>query len=165
LWIDAIDKRVSNGMQKIMLLSICLGIFLAGIVMIPIAFAGCGPGTVLVDGVCELAPTPESSTGCGPGTVMVDGVCEIDQKAKSTSKSIEPIYIIIAVVVIGGIIGAIFAVRKGSKTPKPAQQESVTRERIKTSTDTKESSEFCQSCGTSLKPGARFCGKCGTPRS
>ena len=142
MWIDAIDKRVSNGMQKIMLLPICLGIFLAGIVMIPIAFAGCGPGTVLVDGVCE-----------------------IDQKAKSTSKSIEPIYIIIAVVVIGGIIGAIFAVRKGSKTPKPAQQESVTRERIKTSTDTKESSEFCQSCGTSLKPGARFCGKCGTPRS
>ena len=70
--------------QKVMILSICLGIFLAGIVMIPIAFAGCGPGTVLVDGVCELAPTPESSTGCGPGTVMVDGVCEIDQKAKST---------------------------------------------------------------------------------
>ena len=142
MWIDAIDKRVSNGMQKTMLLPICLGIFLAGIVMIPIAFAG-----------------------CGPGTVMVDGVCELDQKAKSTSKSIEPIYIIIAVVVIGGIIGAIFAVRKGSKTPKPAQQESVTRERMKTSTDTKESSEFCQSCGTSLKPGARFCGKCGTPRS
>ena len=145
--------------QKVMILSICLGIFLAGIVMIPIAFAGCGPGTVLVDGVCELAPTPESSTGCGPGTVMVDGVCELDQKAKSTSKSIEPIYIIIAVVVIGGIIGAIFAVRKGSKTPKPAQQESVTKEHIKTS------SEFCQSCGTSLKPGARFCGKCGTPCS
>ena len=145
--------------QKVMLLPICLGIFLAGIVMIPIAFAGCGPGTVLVDGVCELAPTSESSTGCGPGTVMVDGVCELDQKAESTSKSIEPIYIIIAVVVIGGIIGAIFAVRKGSKTPKPAQQESVTRERIKTS------SEFCQSCGTSLKPGARFCGKCGTPCS
>ena len=125
-----------------MLLSICLGIFLAGIVMIPIAFAG-----------------------CGPGTVMVDGACELDQKAESTLKSIEPIYIIIAVVVIGGIIGAIFAVRKGSKTPKPVQQESVTRERIKTSTDTKESSEFCQSCGTSRKPGTRFCGKCGTPHS
>ena len=54
--------------------------------MIPIAFAGCGPGTVLVDGVCELAPTPESSTGCGPGTVMVDGVCEIDQKSQINFK-------------------------------------------------------------------------------
>jgi len=79
--------------------------------------------------------------------------------------SIEPLYIIIGVVAIGGVIGAIAVAKRGSKTPKPAQQESVTRERMKTSTDTKESSEFCQSCGTSLKPGARFCGKCGTPRS
>ena len=146
-------------MQKTMILPACLGIFLIGIVMIPIAFAGCGPGTVLVDGVCELAPIQESSTGCGPGTVMVDGVCVLDEKTESTSMSIEPLYVIIAVVAIGGIIGAIFAVRKGSKTPKPTQQESVTRERIKTP------SEFCQNCGTSLKPGARFCGGCGTPCS
>ena len=152
--------------QKVMILPICLGIFLLGVVMVPAVFAdGCGPGTVLIDGVCELAPVQESSEGCGPGTVMVDGVCELDETAKSTSMSIEPLYVIIAVVAIGGIIGAIFAVRKGSKTPKPAQQESVTKERIKTSTDTKESSEFCQSCGASLKLAARFCGQCGTPRS
>ena len=148
-------------MHKIMILPVCLGILLVGIVMIPNTFAGdgCGPGTVLIDGVCELAHVQESSEGCGPGTVMVDGVCELDKTAKSTSMSIEPLYVIIAVVAIGGIIGAIFAVRKGSKTPKPTQQESVTKERIKTS------SEFCQSCGTTLKPGAKFCGKCGTPRS
>ena len=147
-------------MKKTMILPICLGIFLFGVVMVPVVFAdGCGPGTVLIDGVCELAHVQESSEGCGPGTVMVDGVCELDKTAKSTSMSIEPLYVIIAVVAIGGIIGAIFAVRKGSKTPKPTQQESVTRERIKTS------SEFCQSCGTTLKPGAKFCGKCGTPRS
>ena len=146
--------------QKVMILPICLGIFLFGVVMTPAVFAdGCGPGTVLIDGVCELAHVQESSEGCGPGTVMVDGVCELVETAKSTSMSIEPLYVIIAVVTIGGIIGAIFAVRKGSKTPKPAQQESVTKERIKTS------SEFCQSCRTSLKPGARFCGKCVTPRS
>ena len=146
--------------QKVMILPICLGIFLFGVVMTPAVFAdGCGPGTVLIDGVCELAPVQESSEGCGPGTVMVDGVCELVETAKSTSMSIEPLYVIIAVVTIGGIIGAIFAVRKGSKTPKLAQQESVTKERIKTS------SEFCQSCGTTLKPGARFCGKCGTSRS
>ena len=147
-------------MQKIMILPICLGILLFGVAMVPGVFAdGCGPGTVLIDGVCELAPVQESSVGCGSGTVMVDGVCELDETAKSTSMSIEPLYVIIAVVTIGGIIGAIFAVRKGSKTPKPTQQESVTKERIKTS------SEFCQSCGTTLKPGAKFCGKCGTPRS
>ena len=149
-----------------MILPVCLGILLVGILIIPTAFAGCGPGTVLVDGVCELAPaTPltdeqeKAASSCGPGTVWVDGVCELKEASKSTSMSIEPLYVIIAVVAIGGIIGAIFAVRKGSKTPKPAQQESVTKEHIKTS------SEFCQSCGTTLKPGARFCGNCGTPRS
>jgi len=145
--------------QKVMILPICLGIFLFGVVMTPAVFAdGCGPGTVLIDGVCELAPVQESSEGCGPGTVMVDGICKLDETSTS-SMSIEPLYVIIAVVTIGGIIGAIFAVRKGSKTSKPTQQEPVTKERIKTS------SEFCQSCGTTLKPGARFCGKCGTSRS
>jgi len=156
-----------------MILPTCLGIFLVGIVMIPMVFAGCGSGTVLVDGVCELgtvlvdgvcelAPTLESSTACGSGTVMVDGVCELDEKTESTSMSIEPLYIVIGVVVIGGVIGGVFAVRKGSKTTKSAKQEP---KRSKISTEVKESSEFCQRCRTSLKPGARFCGKCGIPRS
>ena len=151
-------------MHKIMILPTCLGIFLAGIVMIPNSFAGdgCGPGTVLIDGVCELAPAEESSEGCGPGTVMVDGVCELDRSSKSTSMSIEPLYIIIAFVAIGGIIGAVAVAKRGSKTPKPAKQEP---KRVKTSVETKESPGSCQSCGVSLKPEARFCGKCGTPRS
>ena len=146
-------------MQKIMSLPICLGIFLAGIVMIPVAFAGCGPGTVLVDGVCELAPTPESSTACGPGTTLVDEVCELDETTKQSSMSIEPLYIIIAVVAIGGIIGAVAVAKRGSKTPKPAKQEP---KRVKTSVETKESPGSCQSCGASLKPEARFCGNCGS---
>ena len=145
-----------------MSLPVCLGIFLVGIVMIPVAFAGCGPGTVLVDGVCELAPTPESSTACGSGTTLVDGVCELDETTKSDSMSIEPLYIIIAVVAIGGIIGAVAVAKRGSKAPKPAQQEPEHTQRL---AERIETSEFCQSCGTSLKPGARFCGKCGTPRS
>ena len=151
-------------MHKIMILPVCLGILLVGIVMIPNTFAGdgCGPGTVLIDGVCELAPVEESSTGCGPGTIMVNGVCKLDEKTESSSMSIEPLYVIIAVVAIGGVIGGVFAVRKGSKTAKPTQEEP---KRIKTSVETKEVSESCQSCGTSLKPGARFCGKCGTPCS
>ncbi len=162
MWIKEIDG-VGMSVQKIMIFSICLGIFLAGIVMIPNTFAadGCGPGTVLIDGVCELAPAEESSEGCGPGTVMVDGVCELDEKSKVTSMSIEPLYIIIAVVAVGGVIGAVLVAKKGSKTPKPAHQE---LKRTKISAH-KESSESCQRCGTSLKPDARFCGKCGTPRS
>ena len=49
-----------------------------------------------------------------------------------------------------------------TSTPKPAQQEP---EQTQRRAERIETSEFCQSCGTSLKPGARFCGKCGTPRS
>ena len=153
-------------MHKIMILPVCLGILLVGIVMIPTAFAGCGPGTVLVDGVCELAPTQQptqqSSQGCGPGTIMVNGACELDEKTESSSMSIEPLYIIIAVVAIGGIIGAVAVAKRGSKAPKPTQQEPEHTQRL---AERIETSEFCQSCGTSLKPGARFCGKCGTPCS
>ena len=80
LWGKTIDKRVRMRIQKIMFLQICLGIFLVGIVMVPSVFAGdgCGPGTVLVDGVCELVPV-EPGEGCGPGTVMIDGVCELTE--------------------------------------------------------------------------------------
>ncbi len=163
MWGKAIDENAGLSMEKIMILPICLGIFLLGIVIIPNTFAdGCGPGTVLVDGVCELASIQESSTGCGPGTVLVDGVCVLDEKDESTSTSNEPLYVIIAVVAIGGVIGAVFAIRRGSKTAKPTEQES---KRTKTSTEMKEASEFCQSCGTVLKPAARYCGKCGSPHS
>ena len=86
--------------------------------------AGCGPGTVLVDGVCELAPV-ESSEGCGEGTVMVNGVCQLDQ---SSGSSIPPLYIAGGAAVIGAaIIGIVFAVRRGSSgtsTPKPCQTRS-----------------------------------------
>ena len=150
-------------MKKIMILPACLGILLVGIVMLPSVFAagGCGEGTVLVDGVCQLAPV--ESSGCGEGTVLVNGVCQLAKTGSPfnilSGSTIEPLYIVIAVVTIGGVIGAIFAVRKGSKTAKPTQQEP---KRVKTSVETKEASEFCKSCGTSLKPEARFCGKCGS---
>ena len=60
-------------MQKTMILPVCFGILLVGIVMTPAVFAGdgCGTGTVLVDGVCQLVPQ-ESNDGCGAGTVMVN---------------------------------------------------------------------------------------------
>ena len=91
--------------------------------MVPGVFAadGCGEGTVLVDGVCELAPE-ESDDGCGEGTVLVDGVCQLD---KSSGTSIPPLYIAGGAAVIGAvIIGIVFAVKRGSggtKTPKPAK--------------------------------------------
>ena len=52
----------------------------------------------------------QSSAGCGAGTVMVNGVCQV-AKTSGTSMAIEPMYIVIAAVAIGGgAVGAIFAV-------------------------------------------------------
>jgi len=164
-------------MQKTMILPACLGILLVGIVMIPGVFAGdgCGTGTVLVDGVCQLAPQ-ESNDGCGAGTVMVNGVCQLD---KSSGTSIPPLYIAGGAAAIGAaIIGIVFAVRRGSSgttTAKPAKQDLkeyeskyLAKQDVESSpkpAETKPISSSCNSCGKPLKPTAKFCGKCGTPRS
>ena len=144
--------------------------------MVPGVFAadGCGEGTVLVDGVCQLAPE-ESNDGCGEGTVMVNGVCQLD---KSSGTSIPPLYIVGGAAAIGAaVIGIIFAVRRGSsgtKTPKPAKQDLEEYEEKyiakqkpakQKPAEKKETSSSCSNCGASLKPTAKFCGQCGTPRS
>jgi len=162
-------------MHKIMIFPVCLGILLIGIVMTPGVFAadGCGEGTVLVDGVCQLAPQ-ESSDGCGDGTVMVNGVCQLD---KSSGTSIPPLYIVGGAAAIGAaIIGIIFAVRRGSggtSTPKPARQDLddyeskyLARQGQRPSpkpAETRPTSSSCSNCGKPLKPTAKFCGGCGTP--
>ena len=160
-------------MQKTMILPACLGILLVGIVMLPSVFAagGCGEGTVLVDGVCQLAPV--ESSGCGEGTVLVNGVCQL---SGSSGTSIPPLYIAGGAVAIGAaVIGIIFAVRRGSggtKTPKPARQDVedyesqyLARQGQRPSpkpAETRPTSAFCDSCGAKLKPAAKFCGKCGS---
>ena len=161
-------------MQKIMILYVCLGILLLGIVITPSVFAGdgCGTGTVLVDGVCQLAPQ-ESNDGCGAGTVMVNGVCQLD---KSSGSSIPPLYIAGGAAAIGAaIIGIVFVVKRGSSgtsTPKPARQDLddyesqyLARQGQRPSpkpAETRPTSSFCDSCGAKLKPEAKFCGKCGS---
>jgi hypothetical protein len=153
-------------MQKTMILPACLGILLVGIVMLPSVFAagGCGEGTVLVDGVCQLAPV--ESSGCGEGTVLVNGVCQL---SGSSGTSIPPLYIAGGAAAIGAaIIGIVFAVKRGSGTPKPAREELEEYESkyvARKPAEKKETSSSCNSCGTRLKPTAKFCGKCGTPRS
>ena len=150
-----------------MILPVCLGILLLGIVITPSVFAadGCGQGTVLVDGVCQLAPV-ESSDGCGQGTVMVNGVCQLD---KSSGGSIPPLYIAGGAAAIGAaIIGIVFAVRRGSGTPKPASKELEEYESkyvVRKPAEARQTSSSCNSCGARLKPAAKFCGQCGTPRS
>jgi len=159
-------------MQKTMILPACLGILLVGIVMIPGVFAagGCGEGTVLVDGVCQLAPV--ESGGCGEGTVLKGDTCVL---AESSGTSIPPLYIAGGAAAIGAaVIGIIFAVKRGSggtSTPKPARQDLddyeskyLSRQGQRPSpkpAETRQISMFCEGCGAKLKPTAKFCGKCG----
>jgi len=160
-------------MHKIMIAPICLGILLLGIVITPSVFAGdgCGTGTVLVDGVCQLAPV--ESSGCGEGTVLVNGVCQL---SGSSGTSIPPLYIAGGAVAIGAaVIGIVFAVRRGSggtSAPKPARQDledyedqylrrQGQRPRPKPA-EARQTSSPCNSCGRPLKPTAKFCGKCGS---
>ena len=157
-----------------MISPVCLGILLLGIVITPSVFAGdgCGTGTVLVDGVCQLAPV-ESSEGCGAGTVMVNGVCQLDN---SSGSSIPPLYIAGGAAAIGAaIIGIIFVVKRGSggtKRTKPAKQDLddyedqyLRRQGQRPSpkpAEARQTSSSCNSCGRPLKPTAKFCGKCGS---
>ena len=76
--------------------------------------------------------------------------------AKESSGN-EIVYALVAAVAVGGGIGAIFFIKKGSKPSTTVQRESPSR-RQKTVL-------FCGKCGVSLIPGARFCGKCGNPHS
>ena len=160
-------------MEKIMILPICLGIILLGVMIAPNAFAadGCGQGTVLVDGVCQLAPQ-ESNDGCGAGTVLQGDTCVLD---KSSGSSIQPGYIAAGAAAIGAaIVGIIFAVRRGSggtKRPKPVRQDLEEYEEQylrrqdqrprRKHTESRPTPSSCNSCGKPLKPTAEFCGKCG----
>ena len=136
----------------------------------------CDQGMVVVDGICLFAPE-ESSEGCGEGTVMVNGVCQV-AKTSGTPMSIEPLYIIIGVVAIGGIIGVIAVAKRGSKTPKPAKEELEEYEEKylakpkrkpkptkQKHVEKEETSSSCSNCGNTLNPKAKFCGGCGTPVS
>jgi len=163
-------------MQKTLILPASLGILLVGIVMIPGVFAagGCGEGTVLVDGVCQLAPV--ESGGCGEGTVLKGDTCVL---AESSGTSIPSLYIAGGAAAIGAaIIGIVFAIKRGSdgtSAPKPARQDLedyedqyLRRQGQRPSpkpAEARQTSSSCNSCGRPLKPTAKFCGKCGTPRS
>ena len=139
----------------------------------PSVFAGdgCGEVTVLVDGVCQLAPE-ESNDGCGEGTVLVNGVCQLDE---SSGTSIPSLYIAGGAAAIGAaVIGIVFAYSRNSKTPNPAKKELEEYEEKylakekpakQKPAEKKETSPSCSNCGKSLKPTAKFCGGCGTPRS
>ena len=80
-----------------------------------------------------------------------------EQKTVTTQESSGGlVYVLVAVVAVGGVIGAVFFIKKGSKA-SAVQRESPSR-RQKTVL-------LCSNCGKPLKPAAKFCGKCGSPQS
>ena len=159
--------------------------------MVPGVFAadGCGEGTVLVDGVCQLASV--ESSGCGEGTVLEGNTCVLVDEPPSESSHIEQCHVgtvmingvcegivsILGVVaIISAFIGIIFFVMRrtsGSKTSKSTKQDLEEYEekylaKQKPSpkpAKKKETSSSCNNCGKPLKPEAKFCGQCGTSRS
>jgi len=76
---------------------------------------------------------------------------------QTSSGGNEIIYVLVAAVAVGGGIGAIFIIKKGSKPSTTVQQESPSRKQ--------KTVLFCGKCGKSLKPKAKFCGGCGIQRS
>ena len=56
--------------------------------------------------------TQKSGDGCGAGTVLVNGVCQLTPtKSKSTFMSIEPLYLIIVGVAAVVVVGALLALK------------------------------------------------------
>ena len=114
-----------------------------------------------------MVPGVFAADGCGEGTVLVDGVCQLD---KSSGTSIPPLYIAGGAAAIGAaVIGIVFAYSRNSKTPKTTKQDLEEYEEKylakEKPAEKKETSSSCSNCRASLKPTAKFCGQCGTLRS
>ena len=91
-----------------------------------------------------------------PQPVAVQETTTIQKQTTKESGGNEIVYVLVAVVAVGGVIGAVFFIKKGAKA-SDAQRESPSR-RQKTVL-------LCSNCGKPLKPAAKFCGKCGSPQS
>jgi hypothetical protein len=86
---------------------------------------------------------------------------KLEESFYESSLTIQPLYIIIGAVAIGGAIAGVIAVTKrGSKTPKPTKQKPKPAK--KEPAKKEETSAFCDNCGNKLRLTAKFCGSCGT---
>ena len=89
-----------------------------------------------------------------PQPVAVQETTTVQKQTTQESGGNEIVYVLVAAVAVGGVIGAVFFIKKGSKSPKTVQQESPSTRQT--------TILFCSNCGKSLKPKAKFCGKCGS---
>ena len=81
--------------------------------------------------------------------------------------------LLFVVILVGGFVGVILAVRKGRKPAQESEElkdyedKYLAKQGIESTSrkpaETRESeSNFCDNCGKSLRPTAKFCSSCGT---
>jgi hypothetical protein len=135
----------------------------------------------------QQASGQQASGGCGAGTVLVDGVCQLadniapDERAADIDSwaaffaGIIVLFVLVGIaIIIIIIIIVVILIKRRKKTTQPAKQDLEEYEKKylanqkpakQKPAEKKETSAFCENCGKSLKPTAKFCGGCGTPRS
>ena len=138
----------------------------------------------------STVPAQQTGGGCGTGTVLVNGVCQLvktsatedfDTDGSRAFGAIAGIFLffilaVIAIIVIIIIIAVLIKRRKKLKLDPPTKQDLddyesqyLSRQKIEPKrkpAEKKETSMFCDSCGAAFKKStAKFCGGCGTPRS
>ena len=91
-----------------------------------------------------------------PQPVAVQETTTVQKQTTQESGGNEIVYVLVAVVAVGGVIGTVFFIKKGSKA-SAVQRESPSRRQ--------ETVLLCSNCGKPLKLAAKFCGKCGSSQS
>ena len=112
------------------------------------------------------------SGGCGEGTVLVNGVCQlaepVDASRPDTFTGMMFVLIVVGIlspVIIIPLIRYRKSKNNWKKQVKKTEQYPEKQKPRRKPAKKKETSTFCENCGKSLKPTAKFCGKCGTARS
>ena len=80
--------------------------------------------------------------------------------------------LLFVVILVGGFVGVILAVRKGRKPAQESEElqdyedkylakQGIESTRRKPAETRESESNFCENCGNTLNPKAKFCGSCG----
>ena len=107
------------------------------------------------------------SGGCGEGTVLVNGVCQlaepVDASRPDTFTGMMFVLIVVGILVPIIIIPLIRYRKSVNMTQSTSKK--IERKPSQKPAKKKETSAFCENCGNTLNPKAKFCGSCGTARS